>query len=143
MSAVVLLSGKIVREPERKVSKLGKPYASATVRDGYGDDATWWRVFAFSESAAEELLGLRDGDAVAASGSFKAELYNGRDGARISLSMVADRLISARKLKRQRDKERREQPGSNNALLAPRIEGAQAQAPLDSLNDDLPEGWSS
>ena len=104
MSATVLISGKLWRDPERKLTKAGKPYVTATIRDGQGDDATWWRLLAFSEASCAELLCLHDGDGVAASGAFKAELYDGRDGVRISLTVLADRVISARRQKREKDK---------------------------------------
>ena len=106
MSATVLISGKLWRDPERKLTKAGKPYVTATIRDGQGDDATWWRLFAFWEAGCAELLGLHDGDGVAASGTFKAELYDGRDGVRISLTVLADRVISARRQKHEKDKTR-------------------------------------
>ena len=50
MSATALISGKLFREPEAKVSRAGKYYASATVRVGDGEGATWWKVLSFSEN---------------------------------------------------------------------------------------------
>jgi single-stranded DNA-binding protein len=101
MSSSVLVSGRIWRDPERKTTKAGKAYATATIRDSFGDDTTWWKLLTFSETAAEELLSLHDGDSIAASGSFKAEIYNSRDGARISLTVFADRIISAKRAKKR------------------------------------------
>jgi hypothetical protein len=109
MTATALLSGKIVREPERKISKLG-PYASATVRDGYGDDATWWLVFAFSESAVEELLALHDCDAVR--------------GIRV--------VQGAKRQRRERDHQRRDEQRQGP------IGSAESQRPIDELNDPVP-----
>jgi hypothetical protein len=125
MTAVVLVYGRLWCEPERKLTKAGKPYATATIRDGQGDDATWWRLFAFSEAGCAELLGLHDGDGVAASGTFKAELYDGRDGARISLTVLADRAISARRQKRERTQEHRAEQRSRP------IDNAEATPPFD------------
>ena len=135
MSATALISGKLWREPEAKVSKAGKTYGTATVRVGEGDGAQWWRVLAFSESAAAELLQLHDGDGVAASGSFKAEPYERGGELRVNLTLFADRLISAKRQKRERDQERRAEPRQGP------FDTAEAQRPLDSgLNDDLSEG---
>ena len=101
MSATVLVQGKLFREPESKTSGKGNSYAMATIRVGQGDDATWWRVFAFSSEARDELLTLHNGDAVAVSGSLKAELYDGSGKPRVSLSVTADRLISGKRKKRE------------------------------------------
>ena len=108
MSATVLLHGKLSRDPESKTSGKGNAYALATVRDGQGDDATWWRVFAFSTEAREELLALRAGDSIAVSGSFKAEIYAGGSEPRVSLTVTADRLISAKRQKRDRAADKRD-----------------------------------
>ncbi len=105
MSASVLIHGKIHRDPESKMSGKGNAYALATVRDSQGDDTTWWRVFAFGTEARDELLSLRAGDGVAVSGAFKAELYAGSGTARVSLSVTADRVISAKRQKRDRASE--------------------------------------
>jgi single-stranded DNA-binding protein len=127
VSATVLVSGRLWREPERKTSRDGKSYASATIRDGHGDDAQWWKLLTFSETATEELLSLHDGDGVAASGSFKAEIYDRGGGARISLTIFADRLISARRQKREKAQERKAGPQP--------IDGVEAQRPFD---DEIP-----
>lgn len=106
MSASVLVSGKLWRDPGRRVSRAGNEFVSATLRDGYGDDAAWWRLIVFSESACEELMTLKNGDSCAASGQFKAELYDRGGESKISLTCVADRVISAKRRKAERAKER-------------------------------------
>jgi hypothetical protein len=95
------------RDPEHKVSSTGKAYATATVRVGSGHDATWWKLLAFCETTKQELHSLRDGDAVSATGEFKAEIYNKGTGPKIALTLFADRVISARRAKRERASERR------------------------------------
>lgn len=103
MSATILVHGKLFRDPERKVSSKGNAYAMATIRDvAQGADATWWRVFAFSDDARDELLGLRDGDGVAVSGTLRAEIYAGSGTPRVSLTITADRIISAKLVKREK-----------------------------------------
>jgi hypothetical protein len=138
MTATVLVSGKLFRDPERKVSGAGKRYASATIKDVSGDDVIWWKLLAFDESPIDELLSLRDGDGIAASGSFRTEVYDRGAGPKVGFTLFADRLISAKRQKREGDKERREtgKPGP--------IDGVQAQRPIDDdLNDPLPNGWAS
>jgi hypothetical protein len=76
MSARALINGRVWRDPEHRVSASGKPFGSASVRVGSGDAAVWWKVLAFGEAAIEELLSLRDGDALSATGEFKADIYD-------------------------------------------------------------------
>src|SRR6516165_3764917 len=123
MSATVLVSGKLFRDPQSKTSGSGKVYCTATIKAGHGDDAQWWRLVTFSDSAIEELLALRDGDGIAASGSLKAELFEGRESMRVSLSLLAERVISAKRQKRERDKER---------------QAEQRQGPIDSVGAQRP-----
>ena len=115
MTATVLVSGKLARDPEQKTSRNGNPFATATIRDGFGDDALWWRVFAFSDEAREELMSLQAGDGVAVSGSFKAEVYAGAGEPRVSLSVTADRLISAHQRKKERAADKRAQVKEDRA----------------------------
>jgi len=47
MTARVLISGTLFREPEQRTSKTGEPFVTATIRAKYGDtpvlDAADWR----------------------------------------------------------------------------------------------------
>ena len=110
MSASALVSGKLQRDPERKTSKAGKPFVTATLREGDGDNVNWWTVLTFAEVAIDELLTLKAGDGMAASGSFKAEVYEKNGERRVSFSLFADRVISARKQKRERQGRQTEDP---------------------------------
>jgi hypothetical protein len=138
MSARALISGRLWREPERKVSSAGRTYATATIRVGNGDDAQWWKVLTFSEMAAEELLALHGGDAVSASGEFKVEIYDKGSGPRPGFTLFADRVLSAKRAKNEREKERR-----SSTRGAP-VRDVSARRPVDrDLNDPLPDGWAS
>jgi hypothetical protein len=107
VTASALVSGRIYRDPERKVSKAGKPFAVAKLREGAGDSAVWWSVAAFSEEACEELLRLKDGDAAAVSGPFTVTTYERKGEIRLNHSIIADRVISARRAKkREREDDR-------------------------------------
>jgi single-stranded DNA-binding protein len=129
MTAYALLSGKLHRAPARKMSRAMQPYVQATLRVGEGDAAQWWNLVCFSDSAAEALLDLHDGDACAVSGALKVAAYNGHDGnARLDLSLFADRVISAHKPKAK--------PKPQPAAATPE---QTAGRPFD---DALPEGWT-
>lgn len=97
MSAFALISGVLYRAAEQKVGKSGKTYTGATIRCREGDGASFWRVTAFNEAAQNELLRLRDGDHVSASGAFTPAIYQppGAD-ARLSLSLIADQVVALR-----------------------------------------------
>ena len=100
MSASALVSGRIFRDPERKLSRAGKPFVVAKLREGAGDAVVWWSVAAFAEDVSEELLRLRDGDAVAVSGPFTVATYEKNGEIRLNHSLIAERLITARRMKR-------------------------------------------
>ena len=75
MTAHVLISGTLFREPEQRTSKAGKPFVTATIRAKDGDSWQWWKVLAFQECAQAELMRLTDGDALSVQGVLKAETY--------------------------------------------------------------------
>ena len=128
MSATVLVSERLLRDPERKTSKAGKPFATAVLREGDGDAVTWWNLLCFSESGCEELMSLHAGDGVAASGSFKAELYEKAGAQRLSFTVVVDRIISARRQKRERAAAQRSEP----------LQDAGPRRTIPSNDDEIP-----
>lgn len=107
MTATALVSGRLQRDPERKVSKAGKPYVAATIREGDGETVTWWSVLCFSESAGAELMEMRAGEGVAASGSFRVEPFLKDGETKLAFTLFADGVLSARRRKREKDRERR------------------------------------
>ncbi|WP_018407675.1 single-stranded DNA-binding protein [Methylocystis rosea] len=116
MTARALVTGTLFRAPERKVSRGGKPYVSATIRVREGDASQFWRVTIFSESAGEEMMSLSDGDAVSAQGAMRAELYRPDDGEpRLSLSIIADQVLALRQPARKREKQPADAPGKSTA----------------------------
>ena len=105
MTADVLISGALFRAPEQKTSKTGRPYVSATLRVVNGNEAHFWRIFVFSESAQAEMMRLGEGDAIACQGTPKFELYMPVGAApRISLSMTADHVLALRQAPKERKK---------------------------------------
>jgi single-stranded DNA-binding protein len=96
MTAAAMISGVLHRAPEKRTSKTsGKDFTTATIREGAGDAATWWNVIAFGE-AADDLLQLRDGDAVCVCGAFTVETYEKDGETRIGRRIVADRVEALR-----------------------------------------------
>ncbi|THD45212.1 MAG: single-stranded DNA-binding protein [Bradyrhizobium sp.] len=126
MSATALISGRLWKVPERKLSKAGAQYVVATIREGAGDRVTWWKILCFSESGCDELLRLDDGDGVAASGAFEVDTYEKNGEVRLNYTLVAERVISARRQKRE------SKAAAMGASGLPTPDGA---APLD---DEIP-----
>ena len=91
-----MISGRLWKAAEARTSKTGHPFATATMREGERERATWWSIVAFGETA-DELLRLEDGDSVSVSGPFSTETYVGKDGeTRVRHKITADRLASPR-----------------------------------------------
>jgi hypothetical protein len=138
MSAVALVTGNLFKRAERKTSKNGNEFVTATIKAKDGDGAQFWRLTAFATDAAAELMRLSPGDAVAAQGKFSAELYHPEGGEpRVSLSMVVDQALAARPKPRQYSPKSKPVPSfaapNQTALL--RTAGGQT---VDGLNDELP-----
>ena len=102
MTASVLVSGKLFRDPERKMSKSLRPFVSATVKDGDGDGVIFWKLLVFSEIISETLMALHAGDAVAVAGSFKVELYEKGGVQRLGYTLFVDGVLAARQPRRER-----------------------------------------
>jgi single-stranded DNA-binding protein len=132
MTALALITGVLFRSPEQRTSKAGKSYVSATIRAKDGDASQFWRVTAFSETTQAELMRLGDGDAVSVQGPLKVETYEIDGATKLSLSIIADRVLALR----QPPKERKA-PASGPQRDAPYRGGAAA------FDDSIPFGASS
>jgi hypothetical protein len=111
MSARGLVSGVVYRPPVQKMSKSGRPYAFLTIRSGAGDAARWWRCFVFSEAAIADVMQLSDGESIAVTGEFDAEIYAPAGAeARISWKITADAVLSAKRLKPKEAKPKADKP---------------------------------
>jgi len=97
MSARALVSGVLFRATP-KISKLGKPYVAATIRDGRGDETRWWSTLIFEAVAVDEISRLGIGDPIAVAGEIDAQVYAPDGGEpRINLQILVDRVVSVRK----------------------------------------------
>jgi hypothetical protein len=102
MSARAIVAGALFKAPVSKVSKAGKPYVLATIREGKGDAARWWKTLIFGDDAMAEVLRLGDGDPLAVAGEFDCQAYKTDAGEdRLSWSIMVDGVLSARKPKRE------------------------------------------
>ena len=98
MSARAIVAGALFKAPASKVSKAGKSYVLATIREGRGDAARWWKAFVFGDDAMAQVLRLSDGDPLAVAGEFDCHTYEADGGeVRLSWSIMVDAVLSARK----------------------------------------------
>jgi hypothetical protein len=100
MSARAIVSGAFHKAPDVKTAKSGSTYAVLTVREKTGQPTRWWKVFVFGEALREEALRFGEGEPIALAGEFDASIWapEGREP-RVSLSLTADAILSARKPK--------------------------------------------
>jgi hypothetical protein len=97
MTARAIVSGVIFRVPVEKTRKAGNAYVTATIRDGKGDAARWWKALVFGDDAMAEVLRLGDGDPLAVAGEFDCQPYKTDAGEdRLSWSIMVDAVLSAR-----------------------------------------------
>jgi hypothetical protein len=100
MSVHVLVCGSLWKNPEIKTSRSGKTYATASIRTASADNtaADFWNLLVFSETVAAELMRLGEGEKLAAQGSLRLELYNGK----ISRSVFVDHILPLRQPPKER-----------------------------------------
>src|SRR5260221_10707718 len=95
MSVFVLVSGSLFKNPEqRSSSKTGKLFTSASIRTSSADNtaADFWNLLVFGDTAQADLLRLTEGEKLAAQGSCKIELFNGK----ISRTIFVDAILPLR-----------------------------------------------
>ena len=141
MTAHVLLQGSLAKAPESRVSRQGNSFVMATLRVTVGNEAQFWRLFVFSESAQAELMRLGEGDALACQGVPKFELFRPEAGEpRVSLSITVDHVLALRQAPKERKKKepaptpaRSEKPAPDRSGLANhRCDGS------DPFHDEIP-----
>ena len=91
-----IISGVLTRQAEERLSKTGKTYLKATIRDGSGDGARWISVFAFADAVRETIADMAGGDPIAVSGEIDCEIYTPETGPpKVSWSIKVDGVLSA------------------------------------------------
>jgi hypothetical protein len=79
MTASALLSGTLFRSAEKRTSKAGKVFVTATIKVKNGDDLHWWKILAFCEFAQAELLWFGGSDALSAQRALRIATYQKDD----------------------------------------------------------------
>jgi hypothetical protein len=133
MSVFVLVSGSLWKNPEqRSSSKTGKLFTTASIRTSSADNAAadFWNLLIFSETVAAELMRLSEGDKLAAQGSLKLEIYNGK----ISRSVFVDAILPLRAPPREKKPKKAAAP-EERPLERANIVPSTASPDLD---DDIP-----
>lgn len=108
MSLYILVTDTLVGDPARRSGAKGD-FATATIRVATDDGAILASAIAFGDGA-EQLLGHRQSDTVAAAGRGRLTEWTGRDGEQHhGLSLVVDQIASAASARRA-DAGRRRSP---------------------------------
>lgn len=103
MTILAMISGSLHKDPETKTTKGGAPFVSATVKHLDGGHAQFVRIVAFDVEARDELAALSKGDGVTVTGRLEAEAYQKDDApARVSLSIIAERVTVLKQTKREK-----------------------------------------
>jgi single-stranded DNA-binding protein len=101
----VLIRGRLVADPERKLTKTGKDYATArlSVTDREGGEHSVL-VTAFDDGAVRALLALAKGDALAVAGELSAGVWTpeGKEP-RPSLRVLAHQVVTPYSVQRRRE----------------------------------------
>jgi single-stranded DNA-binding protein len=157
MALDVLTSGRLLKRPEERTGRSGKPFATALLACAMDDGEIVANVIAFRPEAVAALLALDKGDAVAVAGRAKLGVWQSTEGeARPSLSIVADAVLTAYHVRRKRTAVQGDDAGGDDANPAPvadrratrpqtRRSGINAPRPIPEtvppiaeLADDLP-----
>jgi single-stranded DNA-binding protein len=133
MSAHILITGALYREPEQRRSKGGKPFVTATIRD----EGQFWNVLAFSESVQADLMQLAGGDALSVQGELRAELYRPENGEpRVNLTIIAESVLPLRLRARRRGPKAADAAARDTRSRQERCAGK--WTPEQGLSDEIP-----
>lgn len=102
MSIDVLITGRLVADPERRAGASGKPFTTARLAAATEDDSVLCSVIAFG-TAGEQLAALAKGDTLAIAGRAKPKAWTDREGSlKAGLDVVAEQVLTAYHLRRKR-----------------------------------------
>jgi single-stranded DNA-binding protein len=108
MSIDALVSGVLQAKPQRRTTKAGKPFATATVRSPVrggtdGGAVCFVSVICFDDAAVAALLALDAGDSVSLAGEATPKVYAPAGGEpRASLDLLAHAVVSPYSVQRKR-----------------------------------------
>ncbi|MGZ9117222.1 MAG: single-stranded DNA-binding protein [Methylocystis sp.] len=133
MTIHALAAGKLFGTPEQRTSKNGTRFTKATLLVVASTERQFVTLFAFSQSAQDELERLGEGDSLSVQGQLKAEVFE-RDGrSRVSLSMTVDHVLALR----QPPRERKPKPDKPRERWAAPTRAERPHVD-DDLNDSVP-----
>jgi len=91
-----LISGEVMGDPERRQGKGDSTFVVARIKAQTNDGDHWMvNVIAFDDDPCQALLGLRDGDSVAATGNLTPKVWTDKQGnVKPALDLVAHRVIA-------------------------------------------------
>jgi single-stranded DNA-binding protein len=104
VSLHVLAAGSLIAAPQQRTGASGKPFMTGTLRvPTEGEEgAVLVSLIVFDADAQAALGRLRKGDAASITGRAKLSKWQGKDGERTGLSVVAERVMSAYEARKQR-----------------------------------------
>ena len=91
-----LIAGQVFGDPERRMGKANTNFVVAKVKAQAGDgDTCLINVIAFDASTCEQLLNLRDGDAVSLAGSLTPKVWTDKQViTRSVIDIIANKILS-------------------------------------------------
>jgi single-stranded DNA-binding protein len=99
----VLVSGSLVRDPQRRTAQNGKAFATALMRCPSEEaDALLISVISFTAPAVKALLALKAGDSLAVTGRAKLSSWTKDGEERHGLSVTADAVLSLYEVAKRR-----------------------------------------
>jgi single-stranded DNA-binding protein len=99
-----LVSGELATDPQERTAANGSRYVTANLRAAAGSESVFVSVVAFDTAAADRLLKLRKGGAVAVAGAMEPSSWVGRDGAeRHGWRMVACEALTVHAARKKRE----------------------------------------
>lgn len=108
-----LASGTLMADPIKRTSSAGKVFVTAALRTPTDEDAIIINVIAFDDDAKAALTKLRKGDAASITGRAKLSKWQGREGERTGLQMVAERILTLYEVRSKRSATKRNGAGAS------------------------------
>jgi single-stranded DNA-binding protein len=127
VSLSILATGQLIRDPERRTSKAGKPFVTAQLRTPTEEESVLISVICFDTTACDKLARLRKGDDVAVTGRAKSTTWEKNGEIRSGLSVVASGVLTTYEAGKRR--------GTRDKPTAPPADGSSCRLPESDLSD--------
>jgi single-stranded DNA-binding protein len=90
----ILTTGTLYGAPATKTGSSGKPFTTGKLRGDAGNGETVWCSLIAFGNVSDDLAALSDGDAVAVAGRATLKVYEGRNGAQVTVDVVIDQVTT-------------------------------------------------